>query len=186
VSAAPSPKANPADVFQRIWYRLALLFYTVYLIVFWFVFGPGNPWYAVGVAGWTFQPWARSGRPRDATRASPMVPRAYGRASAPPHGRCRSFQVAARCLGMEPPCGRTYAGIFGQKGRLTVSGAVCAIHCQRPRNRLCHSRTIGRPRAFHQAPVERRTMDAVAGSSGSSLPVASTAVHHASTPASFG
>jgi len=54
VSAAPSPKANPADVFQRIWYRLALLFYTVYLIVFWFVLGPGNPWYAVGVAGWTF------------------------------------------------------------------------------------------------------------------------------------
>ena len=50
----PSPKANPADVFQSAWYRLVLLFYAVYLIVFWFVIGPGNPWYAVGVAGGTF------------------------------------------------------------------------------------------------------------------------------------
>ena len=54
MSAGPSPKANPADVFQSIWYRLVLLFYAVYLTVFWFVLGPGNPWYAVGVAGGTF------------------------------------------------------------------------------------------------------------------------------------
>jgi hypothetical protein len=54
VSTGPSPKANPADVFQSLWYRLVLLFGAVYLTVFWFVLGPGNPLIAVGVAGWTF------------------------------------------------------------------------------------------------------------------------------------
>lgn len=35
------------DVFQSVWYRLALLFIAVYLTVFWFVLGPGNPLYAL-------------------------------------------------------------------------------------------------------------------------------------------
>jgi hypothetical protein len=38
------------DVFQSVWYRLALLLSVTYLTVFWFVLGPGNPWYAVMVA----------------------------------------------------------------------------------------------------------------------------------------
>ena len=42
------------DVFQSVWYRLILLFFAVYLTVFWFVLGPSNPWYAVGVVGGTF------------------------------------------------------------------------------------------------------------------------------------
>jgi hypothetical protein len=41
-------------VFQSVWYRLILLFFAVYLTVFWFVLGPSNPWYAVGVVGVTF------------------------------------------------------------------------------------------------------------------------------------
>ena len=49
MSAKPSPKANPMDAFQSVWYRLALLFFAMYLTVFWFVAGPGNPWYAVMV-----------------------------------------------------------------------------------------------------------------------------------------
>jgi hypothetical protein len=40
--------------FQSVWYRLILLFLAVYLTVFWFVLGPSNPWYAVGVVGATF------------------------------------------------------------------------------------------------------------------------------------
>jgi hypothetical protein len=35
--------------FQSVWYRLALLFYALYLAVFWFVLGPSNPWYALMV-----------------------------------------------------------------------------------------------------------------------------------------
>ena len=55
MSAKPSPKANPIEVvFQSAWYRLVLLFLALYLIVFWFVLGPSNPWYAVGVVGGTF------------------------------------------------------------------------------------------------------------------------------------
>jgi hypothetical protein len=55
VSAEPSPKANPIDaVFQSAWYRLVLLFCAAYVTVFWFVLGPSNPWYAVGVVGVTF------------------------------------------------------------------------------------------------------------------------------------
>ncbi len=186
MSGKPTPKANPMDAFQSVWYRLILLFFAVYQTVFWFVLGPSNPWYAVGVVGDNIRPRARSGRPCYATCASPMVPRAYGRARTPPHPRRRSFRLAARCLRMEPPCGRTYAWILGQKGRLTLPGTGCARQCQRPRNLLCHPRTIGRPRTFHQAPVERRTMDAAAGCSRSSLPGAATALHHASTPASAG
>jgi hypothetical protein len=36
--------------FQSVWYRLALLFFVANLSVFWFILGPGNPWYAVMVA----------------------------------------------------------------------------------------------------------------------------------------
>ena len=50
MSAEPSPKAKPMGAFQSAWYRLALLFFATYLIVFWFVAGPGNPWYALMVA----------------------------------------------------------------------------------------------------------------------------------------
>jgi hypothetical protein len=42
------------DVFQSVWYRLVLLFFAVELTVVWFVLGPSNPWYGVGVAGATF------------------------------------------------------------------------------------------------------------------------------------
>jgi len=42
------------DDFQSVWYRLVLLFYAMHLTVFWFVLGPSNPWYAVGVVGGTF------------------------------------------------------------------------------------------------------------------------------------
>jgi hypothetical protein len=42
------------DVFQSVRYRLVLLFFAVELTVVWFVLGPSNPWYAVGVVGATF------------------------------------------------------------------------------------------------------------------------------------
>jgi Glycosyl-4,4'-diaponeurosporenoate acyltransferase len=55
VSAEPSPKPSPMDVvFQSLWYRLVLLFFAMSLTVFWFVLGPSNPWYAVGLVGGTF------------------------------------------------------------------------------------------------------------------------------------
>ncbi len=54
MSAKPTSKANSMDVFQSVWYRLVLLFLALYLTVFWFVLGPSNPWYAVGVVGETF------------------------------------------------------------------------------------------------------------------------------------
>lgn len=50
MSPAPPPKANPMAVFQSVWYRLALLFFAAYLTGFWFIMGPGNPWYSVAVA----------------------------------------------------------------------------------------------------------------------------------------
>jgi hypothetical protein len=55
VSAELSPKANEMDAFQSVWYRLALLFFAVYLTVLWFDLGPSNPWYALMVA------WGTSG-----------------------------------------------------------------------------------------------------------------------------
>lgn len=54
LSTEPLRKANAMDVFQSVWYRLILLFLAADQIVFWFVLGPSNPWYAVGVAGTTF------------------------------------------------------------------------------------------------------------------------------------
>jgi len=54
VSTESPPKANPWDVFQSLWYRLVLLFVVVDNIVFWFILGPSNPWYAAGVIGGTF------------------------------------------------------------------------------------------------------------------------------------
>ena len=52
VSPELSPKANPMDVlFHNVWFRLMyLLFWAVYITVLWFVLGPSNPCYAVGVA----------------------------------------------------------------------------------------------------------------------------------------
>jgi hypothetical protein len=41
-------------IFQSVWYRLVLLFFAVYQTVFWFVLGPSNPVYAVGLVGTTF------------------------------------------------------------------------------------------------------------------------------------
>jgi len=46
-SAPLSPKANPMDVFQSVWYRLALLFNAVYLTVLWGVLGPNSPLFAL-------------------------------------------------------------------------------------------------------------------------------------------
>lgn len=54
MSTEPPPKANPMYAFQSVWYRLILLFSGGYQTVFWFVLGPSNPWYAVGVVGITF------------------------------------------------------------------------------------------------------------------------------------
>jgi hypothetical protein len=63
VSAKPSPKANPKDVFFRsVWFRVIYsLFLTTYITVLWFVLGPASkvsgattPWYAVSVACGTF------------------------------------------------------------------------------------------------------------------------------------
>lgn len=45
-----SPNPKSLDAFQSVWYRLALLLFAVPLAVFWFVLGPGNPWYALMVA----------------------------------------------------------------------------------------------------------------------------------------
>jgi len=51
VSHERSPKASPFDVlFHNVWLRLMyLLFWTMYITVLWFVLGPSNPWYAMGV-----------------------------------------------------------------------------------------------------------------------------------------
>jgi hypothetical protein len=54
VSAEPSPKPNSIGAFQSVWYRLILLFFALELTVVWFVVGPSNPSYAVGVVGATF------------------------------------------------------------------------------------------------------------------------------------
>lgn len=58
MSTDPSPKADRLDpfqiVFRSVWYRLILLFFGAYQTVFWFVLGPSNPWYAVGLVGTTF------------------------------------------------------------------------------------------------------------------------------------
>jgi hypothetical protein len=40
--------------FQSVWYRLILLFMAMALTVGWFVLGPSNPGYAVGVVSGTF------------------------------------------------------------------------------------------------------------------------------------
>ena len=166
----------------------------MYLTVFWFVLGPASkvagattPWYAVSVACGTFGLVVAVPAPAVMRR----VPRQWFRVPTRERvlhriARRRRVRLAARCLRMESPCPRTPAGILRQKGRLTLPGTVGASRCCRPRNLLCHPRTIGRPRTFQQAPVERRTMDAVAGCSRSSLPGAATALHHASTPASAG
>ena len=62
------------DAFQSVWYRLALLFFAVYLTVLWFGLGPSNPWYAVGVVGVTF-----SLGPAVATPVMRRVPREWFR-----------------------------------------------------------------------------------------------------------
>jgi len=173
VRAEPSPKPNPMDDFQSARYRLILLFLAILL--------------AVGGGGRrNIRPWARSGRSRDATCASPMVPRTCVGARAPPHRWSRNFRLAARCLRMESPFGRTYAGILGQKGRLNLAGTVSARQRQRPRNLLCHPCAVSHPRTFEQAPVERSTLDAVAGRSRSSLPGVAPALDHDSIAASAG
>lgn len=54
MSGESSPKENPTDAFQSVWYRLVLLFTAMYLTVLWFVLGPSNPGYAVSVVAGTF------------------------------------------------------------------------------------------------------------------------------------
>lgn len=46
MSAELSPRANPKDAFQSVWYRLALLVIAVYLTLLWGALGPSNPLYA--------------------------------------------------------------------------------------------------------------------------------------------
>ena len=87
------------DAFQSVWYRLALLFFATYLTVFWFVLGPGNPWYALMVAWGTC-----SLVPVVAAPAMRRVPRQWFRV---PTGEC----VLHRIVGV---------GIFGWL--LDVSG----------------------------------------------------------------
>lgn len=77
MSAEQPPKANHADVFQSAWYRLLLLFFTLYLTVFWFVLGPSSPWYAVSVAMGTF-----SLGPAIASPIARQVPRRWFRVPA--------------------------------------------------------------------------------------------------------
>jgi len=99
VSAEPSPKANPMDVFQSVWYRLILLFFAMYLTVFWFVLGPSNPFYAVGLV------WGTSSLvPVVAAPVMRRVPRQWFRVST-------GERVLHRTVGV---------GIFG--GLLDVSG----------------------------------------------------------------
>jgi len=132
------------------------------------------------------RPRPRRRRPAHAACASPMVSRRVGRARTSPHPRRGNFRSAARCLRVESPCGRTYATILGQTDRFTHTRAGCSRQCQRSRILICNSPTIGGPRAVQHAPVERRTMDVVAGCRRSSLPGAATALHHASARASAG
>jgi hypothetical protein len=54
MSAKQSPKANPMDVFQSLWYRLFLLFVAINITAFWLVLGPSNLGCAVEVVGGTF------------------------------------------------------------------------------------------------------------------------------------
>lgn len=54
MSAEPNISSPALDIFQSIWYRIALLVFAVYLTAFWFVLGPSSPWYAVGVVSGTF------------------------------------------------------------------------------------------------------------------------------------
>ena len=54
MSAEP-PKPDPLAILQSVWFAVPFaVFWTVYLTVFWFVLGPSNPAYAVGVAGATW------------------------------------------------------------------------------------------------------------------------------------
>ena len=192
MSTEPSPKANPMDVlFRASGTGSATCCSSPCIItVFWFVLGPikvQQPSVVRGGCGLgNIRPRARSARP-----CSCDVCLANGSASlraSASSTACSASEFSAGCS-MSPDgialC-QTHAGILRQKGRLTLPGTVGASRCCRPRNLLCHPRTIGRPRTFQQAPVERRTMDAVAGCSRSSLPGAATALHHASTPASVG
>jgi hypothetical protein len=192
VSAKPSPKPNPFDfIFQSVWLRLTyLLFWATYITVFWFVLGPASkvatettPLYAVSVAWGT----CALGVAVPAPAVMRRVPRGWFRVS-------RRERVLHRMLGigvfgwlrMESPRPRTPAGILGQKARLTLPGTVGASRCCLTRNLLCHPCSLGSPRTFHQASLERGAMDAVAGCSRSSLPCSATALHHASTPTAAG
>ena len=185
MSTESSPKAIPKDA---VWFLLIyVLVWATYLTGtgLWFLLWPSNPWYAVMLLWVTFALGPAGGPPRRYTmRASPMVPRGYWRAGTPPPRLRRNFRMATRCLRMESPCVRTLAAILRKTGRLTLPGTDGAGRCCLPRNLLCHPPTIGCPRTFQQAPLERGTMDAVARSSRSSLPGAATALHNASTPAS--
>lgn len=53
MSAKPSPEAILAT-FQSVWYRLVLLSFAVYLIVLWFVLGPGNRHVSGGPPAWPY------------------------------------------------------------------------------------------------------------------------------------
>ena len=46
--------SNTTDVFQSVWYKFALLFATIEIIVFWLVFGPSSPWAGLAVVSGTF------------------------------------------------------------------------------------------------------------------------------------
>ncbi len=187
VSNEPSPKANPMGVFQSVWFRLFLLFMALNTNCVWFVLGPSNPWCAWSVA-WTTCSLVPA---VPTTPVMRRVPRQWFRV---PTGERMLHRIAwrwrvrlaARCLRMESPCGQTFAGILRHQGWPSFVRTVGASQCYLPRNLLCYPCTIGRDGTFRQAPVARRTMDAVAGCSASSLPDAGTTLHHASTPACVG
>src|SRR6185437_15057350 len=126
----------------------------------------------------------------DATRisacamcASLMIPRAVSRAGSLSHAWCWRICLATRCLWMESSHPRTATRVHWHEGQLKLAGTVGAGCCCLSRNLLCHPRAIGRIRTVHQAPVERRTVDAFAGCSGSPVSSPATACHHAPTPA---
>ena len=98
MSAEPSPKANPMDAFQSVWYRLAIavLGHVSNCVLVRPRAGTRRqPSVVCGECGLgNIRPRARSARPRRyATCASPMVPRACGRARTPPHRSASEFSV---------------------------------------------------------------------------------------------
>jgi threonine/homoserine/homoserine lactone efflux protein len=176
--------------FQSAWYRLALLFFVAYLTLFWFVSGPSNPWYALMVA------WATcSLEPAlPAFSLIQRVPRQWLRVPAGERVLHRLFGVGIFGRLLEASGWnrfiRPLRAFSGKKAGLpsleqhaqagAVAHGICfAIHVLLAALALFSRYT-------QQVHMERRTLDAVARRSRSSLPSAAAALHDASPAASAG